>query len=76
MVRGITKMSFWTKTDKGYCVEASTLTGNNKHQMQYDDCPCEKYKFKTAQPHRDRENEITHWTVITPCCGELTIFND
>ena len=41
-------------------------------------CACgRKVSLVNLQPHRDRDNDVTHWTGDCPHCGSHhTIFND
>lgn len=60
--------------DRGFSVEDSTLRGNGRKDPW--NRSLDHVKFKE---HRDRDNDITHWTGTTTVAGDrvnLTIWND
>jgi len=59
--------------DRSFSAEASTLDGNGRKDPWNRELP------DNFVAHRDRDNDITHWTGHTTVAGDrvsLTIWND
>ena len=64
-------MSNWTPTDDGFCAEVSQFKG----QIFIPLPDGTRVAINLFQPHIDRENEITHWT-LSRFGKTYTLFND
>jgi hypothetical protein len=62
----------WTNTSEGYCTEASMIRDQGTF-IKLPDGTIAAINLFT--PHRDNENEITHWS-LTRFNNTFTIFND
>lgn len=61
----------WTKTDDGFCTEISQFNGQTFITLPDGT----RLGMNWFTPHRDNENEITHWD--TTHRGQVyTLFND
>lgn len=61
----------WTKTDDGFCAEISQFNGESFISLPDGS----RTAINLFQPHKDNENDITHWT-LNQYGKTYTLFND
>jgi hypothetical protein len=75
----MTEKGEWLETKpRGWSAEISDLSDGKTRMPGHVECPgCDmQLSFVWFAAQRDRENEITHWTLRHSCGASMTIFND